>query len=401
MVFRPLRPEEDADTARRAAVSFGRSFDEDAVEEWGSRIAAGEVWGLADDADRVVAHGRLTRVDHWLGGRRVPTQHVAAVAVPPEHRAKGAAAALMRAAVAEGARQGAGLSLLFPATVALYRRLGYEHAGTFTRYRLDARQAPGIGPALRPAEDEADWQAIRRCGDVAASLQQGPAVRPDDVWETLRTATYHYVLDSVEGETSEPGLDAYVLFDHRHEPGDWQYTLDVTDWAATTPRGLAAVVGLVGRHGTIGKAATFRGPVPDQWSMLVAEQDVTPSGGFWWMARGLDLAVAIGARGFPPGLTGVVALTVEDPLLPGARGPWRLEVADGRGVLEHAGSAAAGGPAGHGAVHLDARAVGPLITGFRTPRQLALAGLVDGPAEALDWLAGAFAGPVPVLLDFF
>lgn len=397
MGFRPLRHDEAADAARRSAVSFGGSLDEEAVEEWRSRIAGGDVWGLADDADRILAHGRFALVDHWLGGRRVPTQHVAALAVPPEHRAKGVAAALMRAAVAEGTRQGAGLSLLFPATVALYRRLGYEHAGTFTRYRLDARRAPSTGPPLRPAEGEEDWKAIRRCGDLAASLQHGPAVRPDHVWRKLRTAAYHYVLDGVDAEPAEPVLDAYVLFDHHHEPGDWQYTLDVDDWAATTARGLAAVVGLVGRHGTIGKAATFRGPVPDQWSMLVAEQDVAAGGGFWWMARGLDLAVAIAARGFPPGLTGAATVTVEDPLLPEARGRWRLEVADGGGVLEPAGRAA-----GEGAgVHLDARAVGPLVTGFRTPRQLALAGLADGPAEALDWLAGAFAGPVPVLLDFF
>lgn len=400
VAFRPLRPDEAADAARRAAVSFGGSLDEEAVEQWRSRIAEGEVWGLADDADRVLAHGRFTLVDHWLGGRRVPAQHVASLAVPPEHRAKGVAAALMRAAVDEGARQGAGLSLLFPATVALYRRLGYEHAGTFTRYRLDARKAPSTGPTLRRAEGEEDWQAIRRCGDLAASLQHGPAVRPDPVWQKLRTAAYHYVLDGADAGAAESGLDAYVLFDHRHEPGDWQYTLDVADWAATTARGLAAVVGLVGRHGTIGKAATFRGPVPDQWSMLVAEQDVAAGGGFWWMARGLDLAVAIAARGFPPGLTGAATLTVEDPLLPEARGPWRLEVADGRGVLEPTGCSG-GGPLGSAAVHLDARAVGPLVTGFRPPRQLALAGLADGPAEALDWLAGAFAGPVPVLLDFF
>lgn len=392
MAFRPLRPDEAADAARRAAVSFGASLDEEAVQDWWSRIASGEVWGLADESDRILAHGRFSLVDHWLGGRRVPTQHVASVAVPPEHRGQGSAAALMRAAIAHGAQQGAGLSLLFPATVDVYRRLGYEHAGTFTRYRLDARRAPASGPSLRPADGEDDWRAIRRCGDLAASLQQGPAVRPDQRWQRLRASTYHYVLDSAGETASGEGLDAYVLFDHHHAPGDWQYTLAVNDWAATTARGLAAVVGLVGRHGTIGKAATFRGPVPDQWSMLVAEQDVTYDGGFWWMARGLDLPAAVAARGFPPGLTGTATLAVDDPLLPSAGGPWRLEVADGRGVLE---------PVDRAAVRLDARAVGPLVTGFRAPRELALAGLVDGPAGALDWLAGAFAGPVPVLHDFF
>lgn len=387
MELRALAPDEAADAARRAAVSFGAALDDAAVERWRGLIEAGEVWGLADAANAVLAHGRLSRVDHWLRGRRVPTQHVASVAVPPEHRGSGLAAELMRAAVRRGAADGAGLSLLFPATVRLYRGLGYEHAGAFPRYRLDARRAPPVGPALRRADGQADWAAIRGCGDRAASRLHGPAVRPDARWGELRETTYHYVLDGASGD-----LDAYVLFNHHRDPGDWQYTLAITDWAALSARGLSAVVGLVGRHGTIGKAATFRGPVPDPWSMLVGEQDVTEVGSFWWMARGLDLAAAIAARGFPGGLEGSTTVTVADPLLPGAQGPWRFEVAGGRGTLA---------PAVEGDVWLDARAVGPLVTGFRTTRDLALAGLVRGPQDALGWLDEAFAGPVPVLQDFF
>lgn len=387
MAFRALGPDEAADAARHAAVSFGSTFDDELVDRWRGFIEAGDVWGLADAADRVIAHGRLTLVDHWLHGRRVPTQHVASVAVPPEHRGSGLAAAWMRAAVQHGARAGAGLSMLFPATVALYRSVGYEHAGAFPRYRLDARRVPSLGPPLRRADGEADWAAIRRCGDRAASRLHGPAVRPQARWDQLRETTYRYVLDGSDSE-----LQAYILFDHHREPGDWQYILAVADWAALTACGLAAVVGLVGRHGTVGKAATFRGPVPDPWSMLVAEQDVTQAGSFWWMARGLHLPAAIAARGFPTGLSGSTTLVVDDPLLPGQRGPWRLEVTDGRGTLE---------PSDAGGVRLDARAVGPLVTGFRTARELALADLAEGPDPALAWLGDAFAGPVPVLQDFF
>lgn len=386
MGLRPLRPEEAADAAWRAAVCFGVERDDTEVDRWRERIDSEEVWGLTDPADRVLAHGRLSRVDHWLLGRRVPTQHVASVAVPPEHRGSGVAAAFMRAAVREGARAGSGMSLLFPATVGLYRG-GYEHAGTLPRYRLDARAAPAVGPALRRAEGDADWTAIRECGDLAASRLHGPAVRPADRWAQLRDTTYHYVLDG-----TGDGLDAYVLFDHRREPGEWQYTLSITDWGALTARGLAGTVGLVGRHGTIGKDATFRGPVPDVWSFLVAEQDVTQVGHLWWMARGLDLRAAIAHRGFPAGLAEAVTLAVDDPLLADLQGPWRLEVAHSRGTLE---------PAAAADVRLDARAVGPLLTGFRTPRDLVLADLAAGPPAALEVLAAAFAGPVPVMQDFF
>lgn len=388
MDLRPLHPQEAAAAAQRAAVSFGAAADDEAVERWRRRIDAGQVLGLVDDRGAVLTHGRITLVDHWFGGRRVPTQHVASVAVPPEHRGRGVAAAFMRAVVARGAADGAGLSLLFPATTRLYRRVGYEHAGVFLRYRLDARKTAALGPPLRPAAAD-EWPAIRACGDLAASCHDGPAVRPDERWEELRTTTYHYVLDRADGGGD---LDAYVLFNHVHEPGDWQYTLSITDWAALSAQGLAGVVGLVGSHGTLGKAATFRGPAPDPWSVHVAEQDVNVAGQMWWMARGLDLPAAVASRGFPAGLTGAVTFTVDDPLLGDARGPWRLWVDEGRGTLE---------PADAADVQLDVRAVGPLFTGFRSGRGLALAGLAVGPDDALDRLGAAFAGPVPHLLDFF
>lgn len=386
--LRPLRPDEAPQAAARWAVSFGGD-PEEAVEVHRGRIDNGELYGLETDGGSVVGHCRLTNVGHWLGGRLVPTQHVAAVAVAPEHRGRGVAGAMMRAAVELGARGGAGLSLLFPATSLLYRRLGYEHAGTLSRHRLEARHAPLVGPPLRPAHGEPDWAAVRACHAAFAATLHGPGVRPGDRWEQLRAAAYHFVL---EPEDAAGAIEAYLLYDHVPDPDDWRHQLAVRDWGAVTPRGLRALVGMVGRHRSVVTAATFPGVYPDLWAAFVDEQDVREVGGMWWMARGLDLPAAVAARGFPPGLSGAVTVAVDDPLLPGARGPWRLEVDDGRGRLS---------PATTARVRLDARAVGPLFTGFRSPRTLSLMGMAAGDPGALDWLGGAFASPAPVLLDFF
>lgn len=386
--FRPLTPEEALATSSRAAESFGREADEEALERWTRHIERGEMWALADGSGTVLAQGRLALVDHWFGGRLVPTQHVSSLAVPPQYRGAGAGRAFMQAAIERGAEQGAGLSLLFPATTRMYRSLGYEHAGTFTRYRVEARAAPALGPTLRRATD-ADWPAIRRCGDRAAAGLSGPPARTGHAWETLRTAAYHYVLDDLEQDGE---VTAYALVNHRREEGSWRYTLVLDDWAALTGRGLQALVGFVGRHGTFGEAATFRDTVPDRWSPFVPELDVVRTGEILWMARGLDLRAAVTARGFPPTVSGETTLTVDDPLLPRWHGPWRLEVAGGRGRLEAAETAE---------VRLDRRAVGPLFTGFRSAEGLAQLGLVSGPPAALASLSSFFAGPVPVLFDFF
>ncbi len=387
---RPLRDGEAAEAARHRTVSFGKAADDRLVERLGERIAAGELWGVADGA-RLLSSCSVSRADHWFGGRPVACQHIGAVAVPPEHRGRGVASALMRAVARNGAREGIGLSLLFPATTRLYRKLGWEHAGSYTRYRLAAWDAMPAGPrpsAMRVAQGDADWVAIRECFLRAAALASGVGARPDRTWEGLREAAYHYVLDGEEEGT----VDAYVSFDHGHHPDDWRYRLEIRDWAAVTPDGLRAVVGLVASHGSLGKDARFVASHPDPWLLLIGEQEVKIDGALNWMARVLGPTEAIAQRGFPAGLSVSVTLTVTDALLPRAAGPWLLEIDGGRGTLK---------PAGRADVRLDARAFGPLFTGFRDPAQLALGGIADGPPESLALLAAAFAGPPPYMIDFF
>lgn len=387
--FRALRSDEAADAARRAALSFGPPDDFEAlVERYRARAGDGLIWVLADaTTDVVYAQALLTQQGHWFGGRAVPCQHIGGVGVSPEHRGGGVASTLMAEAVAHGSHEGSGLSLLFPATTRLYRGLGWEHAGAYTRWRIAARDVPAAGPALRPLDDE--WDAVRACQARWAAGLNGPEVRDDRRWERIReAATYAYGLDAADGT----GLEAYVLVAQERIADDWRYRMRFVDWAAETPRGLQAVVGFVGRHGTIGHEATFVASTPNPWTMFLPEQDLARINDFDWMARGLDLPAAVAARGFNEAVTASVTLQVDDPLLPAAVGPWRLEVAGGSGVLEPAHSAE---------VRLDATAVGPMFTGYRSPTALAAAGRAVGPVSALRALDAVFAGPPPTLLDFF
>lgn len=384
--FVRLSEEHLDEVLRLRDVSFGGRSDEEVRAAQREAIGEGITWGLLDGA---ALHGaaRVWNAEHWFGGRRVPCQHVSAVVVPPEHRGQGVASAMMRAAIAQGVEQGVALSLLYPATTALYRRLGWEQAGAYARYRLDARHAPSGGAVMRRALEE-DWDAIRACQEDSGRGLNGPLLISERRWRRLRRVQHVYVLDA----DGAPGIEAYVCYDTSQAPGDWQYSIAVEDWGATTPRGLEALLGFVGHHGTVGKDAAFRGPLPHPWTFLVPEQDVRQDGGMLWMARGLDLPAAVAARGFAPGVTVSVAFAVDDPLVASACGPWRLEVGGGAGALHPAPSAE---------VRLDARAIGPLYTGFASPHQLALAGLVTGPASDLALLGTAFAGPLPVLFDFF
>lgn len=373
----------DAVVANAAAAFGSDPTSEQVVGRTRARLRAGELVGLRDGG-ALVAHCRVTTVDHWFGGRRVPAQHVAGVAVPPQHRGRGYASRLMTGLLHQGLAEGAGLSILYPATVRLYRKLGWEHAGWLQTYQVDARAVPPQRPVLRLADQPSDWDAIRACYDAWAATAPAAMARGHDAWDDHADTRYRYVLDG------EDGVVAYALVDHHTDPGDWQHTLKLRDWVARTPDGLRAVVGLAGHAGTIAKAAQFRGEVPCEWSFLLPEQDLRRRGGMWWMARPLDLGAALSARGWPAGLTADVRFAVRDPQLGDTA--WRLVVDGGEAKVEQVADAAC---------RLAVQAVGPLYTGFTDPLALQRAGLLEGPAEDLAALAALFAGPPPALRDFF
>ncbi len=371
-------------------VSFGQRGwfgpDEAPVSQ-GAALERGDIFGWVD-GDEILAVASLWSVPHWFGGREVACQHVGGVGVPPEHRGRGVVSDTMRAALVQGIESGDALSVLYATTTKLYRGLGWDHAGSFNVYTLEARHAPPVGLPMRPVT-EADWPAIERADGAWRRTLNGPAVRLDQDWDPIRLARFGYVLDA-----EEPGdVDAYLLYDIAHDLGEyWYYTLNVVDWAATTPRGLEAVFGFIGRHGTMGKGATLRGPVPHPWTYLAPEQDVTRAGGGVWLVRPLDIAKAIAQRGYPSTVDVDTTFEVDDAEIPANRGPWRLRISGGRGELSAARTAA---------VSLHVRGFGPLYTGFTNTEQLRLAGLVSGEPDDLATLGSGFAGSPPVMFEFF
>lgn len=388
---RPLRHDELPAARERALAAFGAHQDADRVtRSLRRRLERGElVAAVEPSTDRVLAHATVSTIDHWLGGQRVPCQHVAGVAVAPEDRGRGAATALLRAIARSGAEAGVGLSLLFPAVDTLYRRLGWAHAGDYAWWRLPCRAASGVdGPPMRPFDPDSDWPALRECHLRFGAATPALAVRDADRWEQLAGARFGWVHETADGR-----LDAYLLVDHEPKPDDWRHRLALRDWAATSPDGLRAVVALIGQHGTTAADATVRGGFPHPFELVLTEQKLVLDNAMRWMARPLDLPAAVAARGFSPSVRADVPVEITDEVLPERAGRWRLTVDEGCGALartDHTPRA-----------RLDAAAVGPLFTGYRSAEALALGGHAEGDEAALAVLSSAFAGPPPQLTDFF
>src|ERR1700728_258352 len=92
---------------------------------------------------------------YWVG-RPVPCGGVASVKVAPEYRGAGIGRALMTGLLDLTAERGYPVSVLYPATMPIYRTLGWELAGAKYEFTVPARSLRAL---LRPDSDAAAQDA--------------------------------------------------------------------------------------------------------------------------------------------------------------------------------------------------------------------------------------------------
>jgi predicted acetyltransferase len=283
--------------------------------------------------------------------------------------------------------------VLYPATQPLYRRVGYEVAGARYEIHVDAG-ALGLGDralALRPVKPSDD-AAVEACYRRFASQHHGWLDRGPYIWRRVRTPrgdTAHGFV--VEGPA---GMEGYVYLVRGLSPQGAVPTqvLKLTDLVATTPAAARRLLRFLGDHGSLAREAVWYGGADEPLLAMLREQSFQVKLSMHWMTRVLDVAQALEARGFPPGLSGALHLDVEDDLLPENTGRFVLEVEGGGARVR---------PGGDGHLRLHVRALAPLFTGFLTPRALQLAGMLSADDASLDTASALFAGPAPSLRDMF
>lgn len=375
---------------------IGRSFDirtrafgtlpAAARPEWELRareaIDQGRSLGVYDD-DLLVARGMLWPFRQWWGGRLLPMAGVAGVVVSPEYRGRGVGSALMRGLIERGRALGYPLTGLYPATVPVYRGLGWELAGTQDRVTIETgllRNLRGGASAVREAgSDDAAAMLDIMHRHYAATRASGPK---DETEAELRDeladdSVFAYVAD-----------DGFVIY-------GWEgsdlvvYQIQAAD--AETARALWAVVG---SGSSVAKNVHAYLAPDDPIHLLMGEAVARDVQRNRWMLRCLDAPAAISGRGFPLGVTVDVAVTLDDAQVPQNCLTGRLRVESGRGDLVP-------GPAEEGAVRFGANGLAALFAGTAMG-PLLTAGLASGgdpTSHAL--LDAAFASRPAFLLEYF
>jgi predicted acetyltransferase len=405
--IRLLHPGDDPDAQldlSERAFGPGSAADRDRRVRSASRlIAAGRYLG-AFAGVRPAASAAFQDMRQWWRGRPVPMAGVSSVTVAPEYRGRGIGRLLMTALLDEIAVRGYPLSALFPATMPLYRSLGWELAGSRDTAVIPARSLLRLVPPDAVASP-----------DVAAPDPRLPELRragPGDaeaviallgrVHETARDCgPVTWDTDSAADWLADPGLYAYLAEDgllaYRWQRGNEELFVERAE-AVSGPT-VRALWTQLGSHASIAdRVYAITGSASAFW-WLARERDADIAHRFRWMLRVVDAPAAIAARGFPVATTLSVPLRIADDARPANSGRWQLSVAGGAGTLDPLGP---GDPAGtaDSAVTLGARGLAALYAGtpLGTLRQAGLAvGGTAGDDAALD---AAFAAS-SYMLDAF
>ena len=165
MIIRPLAPDLgwDAylDLTRRSFGPVDEGWIRGSLEP---ALAAGRCLG-AFDGGQLVGSALYHDMTQWWRGRPVPMAGVAGVQVAPEYRGQGVGRAVMTALAQLMTERGYPLSVLYPATMTIYRSLGWEIAGHRHEVVLPAR---ALSAMARP---DMKTVGIRRPGpDDAAEV---------------------------------------------------------------------------------------------------------------------------------------------------------------------------------------------------------------------------------------
>lgn len=149
------------------------------------------------------------------------------------------------------------------------------------------------------------------------------ALRDSDLeqaWEQDREA--FNVPENNRGEVEGYGV-------YRQIPGKWgdlggPFRLALTDRGRAHRRRFAGAWRLVGSWLAQVEQVIYRGPADDPVLLRLPEQRIGVLAEVRTMTRLVDARAAVEARGFPPGVSVEVPLTLRDPMLPDNDGPFVL-----------------------------------------------------------------------------
>lgn len=339
--------------------------------------------------EQIVGGLALISMSQWWGGVSVPMTGIAAVGIACQYRGTGGAIALMQHTVKELYTNGVPISVLYPATQRLYRKAGYEQAGSACVWEIPALSIHQEQPLSVKPVVPINLEVFHDLYQKQARLNNGYLDRSQFMWQDVnqpleKQTLYAYLI----GEANQP--QGYIIFSqHRDKDGT---ILRIRDWVVLTTAAAQTFWSFLANHRSQIDKIRWRSSPVDSLSLLLPEQTAKVKHISRWMLRVVDVVKALEKRGYPTKIQTELHLEVEDDLIAENNGKFILSVANGRGEVTKGGK---------GELKLDIKGLAPLYTNLFTPQQLQISGKLQATETSLDAASQIFAGSSPWMIDFF
>jgi predicted acetyltransferase len=327
----------------------------------------------------------LIETGHWFGGRPVPACNIAHVAIMPEHRGSGLAATILDFACAEALNRGAAIASLFASTRPVYRKSGFELAGSEMIYEADTSELYKTKEQFHCRRVMGD-DVLSAVGPIYAEhcqKQNGVLGRGPAHWNTLLQA----VGDEISTYVFEAdGKDlSYIVLDASNEE-----CLVLRDWVARSGLAARQILKFLGTFSTVYPRVRWHGApqdplvfaMPDKGWRLVHQEE--------FLMRILSPRDALVARGYECD-SGSLKIEIDGAT---EKQSILLAVENGRASCEV-------GFSGRPDVTVGLAQFATLFSGFRSAHFLEKAGWIAGDFAAIKRCNDIFTGPAPWVGEHF
>ncbi len=371
-------------------LSHAFGFPREDARTWFERAGVENVRAL-ERGGRVCGGLLEIPMGQFFGGRSVSTMGVAGVGIVPEERGRGVATHLMLSMLREARARGFALSTLYPATVSLYRKAGYERAGARFSVSLDPRTLEiARVPEMTLREVSGTPEDVMALYVATARRSPGYLDRGPYVWS--RVAKPRGLVTKTFTASHGDSLEGYVVLSHTMHDG--ASSVSVIDIAAASSRAARALLRLLAEYRSLATLVKWHGGPSDLITNLLPERHTKVEIVDYFMVRVVDVSRALSLRGWPRGTSGTLTLELDDASLPENSGTFAVTLEDGRA---HVAAGSANGPR----IKTTERGLAALYTGYGQAHVLAEAGWLEASEEAQAMLDAWFGGPLPTMRDMF
>ena len=368
------------------AQCFLASPDEE--QGWVKRMGVENVRVIREEKE-IVGGLVMIPMGQWWGGATVPMTGIAGVGIAPESRGSGAALSLMQQAIRELYVNDVPISVLYPATQRLYRKVGYEQGGSFCSWEIPA-QSIQIKEQPLPIKSLAlDSTIFYELYTKQAKNINGYLNRNQTIWNRIIQPSDKEVFSGyIIGSTEKP--EGYIIISQYSQDSD--NILSVVDWVTLTNAATKTFWSFLSNHRSQIDKIRWRSSAIDSLMFILPEQTAKNRFIQRWMLRIINVEKALSSRDYYPGIETELHLEITEDLIAENNGKFVLSIAKGCGKIIKGGK---------GELKLDIRGLAPLYTGLFSPQQLQLAGKLDGTEQAISTATQIFAGTSPWMMDFF